>query len=304
MSVLGLMANPLSGGGRGAATGRRVHALLREAGHRLVDLSAPTLAQATDRARSAATEGLDALVVVGGDGAVHLAANVVAGTGLPLGIVPAGTGNDIARALGIPHDTARAVQGLQTALRHGPRLIDAATVGVPGRAAVEWFVAVLSCGLDAAMNARANSYRWPQGHARYLRAVLAELPPFRPYGYRVTVDDEHVWEHPGTLAAVANTGWFGGGLRIAPDATVEDGLLDVVLADALTVRQTLGLFPRLYGGSHVRDPRVHVRRARSVLLEAVPGLGVHPPVGVRDGERIGPLPLRVEIVPGALAMLA
>jgi len=119
----------------------------------------------------------------------------------------------------------------------------------------------------------------------------------------VTVDDEHVWEHPGTLAAVANTGWFGGGLRIAPDATVEDGLLDVVLADALTVRQTLGLFPRLYGGSHVRDPRVHVRRARTVLLEAVPGLGVHPPVAYADGERIGPLPLRVEVVPGALAVL-
>lgn len=303
MSDLGVIVNVLAGSGAGAArAGRRVHELLTAAGHRVVDLSAPTLAQATDRARAAATSGLAALVVVGGDGAVHLGVNVTAGTGLPLGIVPAGTGNDIARALGIPTDPDRAVADLLRALATRPRTVDAARVHRPDAAAYEWFLAVLSCGLDAAVNATANAYRFPRGHARYLRAILAELPRFEPYGYRVRVDDE-VWESDGTLVAVANMPWIGGGLKIAPDADPEDGLLDVVVAGPFTRTGVVGIFPRLYQGTHVTDPRVRVLRGRTVTIEPTPALGPHPPVAFADGERIGPLPLRVEAVPGALTVL-
>lgn len=302
MSRLGVIVNPAAGLGHGVRAGRQVHAALRAAGHVVTDLSAPTLAQATDRARGASLAHLDALVVVGGDGAVHLAVNVVAGTGVPLGIVPAGSGNDIARSLDLPRDVTGAVAGIDQALRGTPRTIDAVQVGAPDREAVEWFVGVLSCGLDAAVNATANAYRWPKGHARYLRAVLAELPRFRPYGYRVTLDDG-VWASGGTLVAAANVPWFGGGLRIAPDARMDDGLLDVVVAGPFSPVGTAGIFPRLYAGTHLRHPRIEVHRSRSVLIEHDVQLGGHPPVAFADGERIGPLPLRAQVVPGALRIL-
>jgi len=303
MSTLGLVVNPVAGTGHGGSVGRRTHRLLERAGHDVHDLSAPTLALATDHARRAATTGLDALVVVGGDGMVHLGVNVVAGTDLPLGIVAVGTGNDIARALGLPRgDADAAVAALDRALRTGPRRIDAMRVGPPGAAAHEWSAGVVSCGLDAAVNARANTLTWPHGHARYLRALLPELAAFRPYGYRVHVDDA-TWESAGTLVAVANTAWFGGGLPIAPDAAPDDGLLDVVVAGPFTRLGTVGIFPRIYRGRHVDDPRVRVLRGRTVLVEPAPELGPPPPAAFADGEPAGRVPLRVEVVPGALGVL-
>jgi len=283
--------------------GRRAHRLLERAGHDVHDVSGLTLAHATDRARQAVTAGLDALVVVGGDGMVHLGVNVVAGTSLPLGIVAVGTGNDIARALGLPRgDVDKAVAALDHALRTGARRIDAVRAGPLDGTDHEWFAGVLSCGLDAAVNARANRLTWPNGHARYLRALVPELVAFQPYGYRVRVDDA-TWESAGTLVAVANTPWFGGGLPIAPDAVPDDGLLDVVVAGPFTRPGAVGIFPRIYRGRHVEDPRVQVLRGRRVVVEPAPELGPTPPAAFADGERVGPLPLLVEAVPGALGVL-
>lgn len=161
---------------------------------------------------------------------------------------------------------------------------------------------MLSCGIDAAVNARANGYRWPKGSARYVRALAGELGRFRPFGYRVTYDGQ-VWESAGTVVAVANTRWFGGGVKIAPDAAIDDGLLDVVVAGPFTKPGVVTIFPGLYQGKHVHDPRVQVLRARQVLVEAVPALGAVPPPAFADGERIGPLPLQLAVVPGALSVL-
>lgn len=303
MSHLGVVVNPTAGKGRGSRTGARVHELLQARGHVIEDLSGSTLEQATDRARAAALAGLDGLVVVGGDGVVHLGVNVVAGTDLPLGIVAAGTGNDIARALGLPRDDTRAaVDAIEHGLQHGPRPVDAVSVGTPGRAAHEWFVGVLSCGFDAAINARANEMTWPRGSARYVRALVAELASFRPYGYRVTLDDG-VWEESGTLVAAANVPWIGGGLKIAPDAAVDDGLLDVVLAGPFTKPGVVKIFPGIYQGKHVGHRAVEIRRSRTILIEPLVTAGPHPPVAFADGERIGPLPLLAQVEPGALRVL-
>ena len=303
MSTVGLVVNPVAGNGQGSRVGRRARRLLERAGHEVHDLSAPTLAQATDRARRASTAGLDALVVVGGDGMVHLGVGVVAGTPLPLGIVAVGTGNDVARALGLPRgDVDKAVTVIDGALRRAPHRIDAVRAGPPDGSTSTWYAGVLSCGLDAAVNASANALTWPHGHARYLRALVPELVAFRPYGYRVQVDDE-VWESAGTLVAVANTPWFGGGLPIAPDASPEDGLLDVVVAGPFTRAGAVGIFPRIYRGRHVGDPRIQVLRGRRVVVEAVPARGAAPPTAYADGERVGPVPLHVEVVPGALGVL-
>ena len=316
MSTLGLVVNPVAGTGRGSSVGRRAERLLTRAGHTVVDLSARTPAEAAGRARDAAP-GLDALVVVGGDGMVNLGVGVVAGTDLPLGVVAVGTGNDVARALGLPRgDVDRAVTHLDRVLRDGPRRVDAVrvtpapvtgtspgTAAPTGAADPRWYAGVLSCGLDAAVNARANTLTWPHGHLRYLRALVPELAAFRPYGYRVDVDGT-TWESTGTLVAVANTSWFGGGLPIAPDARPDDGLLDVVLAGPFSRSGALGIFPRIYRGRHVADPRVQVLRGRHVVVEPAPELGPPPPAAFADGEHLGALPLVVEVVTGALRVLA
>ncbi|MCL3862799.1 diacylglycerol kinase family protein [Actinotalea sp. K2] len=300
---IGVVVNPTAGHGRGASKGRHVVEAARRRGHTVVDLSAANLEQAAQHARQAVVDGLDALVVVGGDGMVHLGVNVVAGTDLPLGIVAAGSGNDVARALGLPrHDVSTAVRAIERGLETGGRAVDAVITGPPDYSAHEWYLGVLSAGVDAAVNARANTFTWPRGGGRYVRALAAELGRFRPYGYRITLDDT-TWESTGTLVAVANGGLIGGGMRIAPDARMDDGLLDVVIGGPLSRVGLLGVFPRVYTGSHVRHAACHVARSRSVLLEAS-DVGPPPPAAFADGERIGPLPLRAEVRPGAVRLLA
>ncbi len=303
MSQIGLVVNPTAGHGRGRAAGRRAHDGLVAAGHTVTDLSAPTLAQATDAARAAAVAGLDALVVVGGDGMTHLGVNVVAGTDLPLGIVASGSGNDIARCLGLPvHDVPAALAAVGRGLADGPRQVDAAQVRAAGTVAFEWYVGVLSCGIDAAVNARANQMRFPPGLGKYLRALAVELVGYRPYGYRL-VHDGVTEDFAGPLVAVANTGAFGGGIKIAPHARPDDGRLDVLWAGRLGLGRVLTLLPRLFAATHLRHPQVHTVTARQVHIAPLPDCGPVPPVAYADGERIGPLPLDVRLVPGALRLL-
>jgi diacylglycerol kinase (ATP) len=303
MTRIGVVVNPTAGHGRGGSRGHRVLEAARRRGHTLVDLSAEDLGSATQHAKQAVVDGLDALVVVGGDGMVHLGANVVAQTDLPLGIVAAGSGNDIARAMGLPrHDVDAAVRTIEAGLETGGRAVDAVLAGPPGYSTHEWYLGVLSCGVDAAVNARANELTWPRGGGRYVRALLSEVSSFRPYGYRITLDDE-TWESTGSLVAVANGSLFGGGMRIAPDARMDDGLLDVVIAGPLTRAGLVAVFPKVYSGAHLRHPAVTVVRSRTVLIEPSP-VGRTPPVAFADGERLGPLPLHAEVHPGAVRLLA
>lgn len=300
---LGVVINPTAGHGRGVRRGQDLLAALQARGHTTTDLTAGSAAEAMQRARQAVVDGLDALVVVGGDGMAHLGANVVAGTDLPLGIVAAGSGNDVARAAGLPlHDVGASIALIEAGLDSGGRPMDAVRTGPPGYEADRWFVAVLSAGFDAAVNERANQYVWPRGTARYVRAVARELVGFQPYGLRLTVDGQ-VWEQSVTLVSIANTRSYGGGMKIAPDAVWDDGLLDVVIAGPLSRSGLLAVFPRVFPGTHIQHPAVTVVRARSVLLEASHA-GPPPPAGYADGERIGPLPLAAEVVPGAIRLLA
>jgi diacylglycerol kinase (ATP) len=328
VSTIGLVVNPTAGRGRGRAAGARTADALRAAGHDVHDLSAPSLPLAQESADAAVRDGrVTALVVVGGDGMVHLGVNAVAGTPVPLGVVAVGTGNDFAHALHLPtRAVTPCVEALLDAVAHArARPVDAAHVTGPHLPAARWYAGVLSAGVDAAVNAHANAATWPRGRARYARSALREISRYRPYGYRVTLDGatgdlpptvagvalrhedgpdgpRTVWQSPGALVAVANGPRIGGGIRIAPGAALDDGLLDVVLAGPLTRWHAAATFPGMYAGRHLHRPGVGALRARAVTIEATDA-GTNPPHAFADGEHLGALPLRTEVVPGALTVL-
>lgn len=284
-----VLVNPAARGGRGLRLLDPVLRRLRRDGRPVSVIVGADARDALDRARAAVAAGPGALVAFGGDGLVHLAVQAVTGTGVPLGIIPAGTGNDIAAALGIPRRDPVAAAGI--VLDGAPTRVDAARIG-PGR----WFAGVAACGFDSRVNERANTLTWPGGTARYLRAVLQELRVFRPMPVTVTLDGEAA-EHEAVLVAVANTHSYGAGMRICPGASPHDGLLDVLILGALPRTAFLRALPSVYRGGHVTHPAVTIRRARSVRLEA------GDVIVYADGERVGPAPVDCTVEPGALSVL-
>ncbi|WP_090940956.1 diacylglycerol/lipid kinase family protein [Nonomuraea jiangxiensis] len=290
-----LLVNPAARGGRTLRLLEPVARRLRAGGAELSVIVGDDPADALERACTAVSERPDALVAFGGDGLVHLAVQAVAGTDVPLGIIPAGTGNDIAGALGVPCKDPLAAA--RTVLRMRSRAVDAARIRAGS--ADEVFAGVMCCGFDSRVNERANRRTWPPGMARYLVATLEELRSFRPIPFRITLDDAEVVEREAMLVAVANTSSYGAGMRVSPDARPDDGLLDVVMLDALSKAEFLRVFPSVYRGRHVGHRAVTVRRVRSVRLEALP----QDAVAYADGERVGPAPVHCEVMPGALRVI-
>jgi diacylglycerol kinase (ATP) len=219
---------------------------------------------------------------------VHLAVQAVAGTGTPLGIVPAGTGNDVARYFDLPRQDPEAAVSRIVAGR--TRTVDLA------RSGTQYFVTVLAAGFDAVVNERANRMTWPKGQMRYNIATLAELRVFKPLSYTLQLDDREV-QLEAMLVAVGNGPSFGGGLRITEGAVLDDGYLDVVIIKPITKPDLMRTYPKLFKGTHVHHPQYEHHLVRSVTV-AAPGI-----VSYADGERFGPLPLTVECAPGALTVL-
>ncbi|WP_159707582.1 diacylglycerol kinase family protein [Arthrobacter sp. 18067] len=295
--TIALAINPAASFGRTRNAGDHAAARFRAAGGDVVVLKADSyddLRRLVDQ--TLAGTRVDALVVVGGDGMVHLGVNALAGTDIALGIVPSGTGNDVARLLDLPlHDTAAACRRILAAMPSGGRKIDVGRVTANGRAT--YFAGVLSAGFDAAVNERANSWRWPRGKSRYNIAMLRELGSFRRIEYKVTADDV-TWTQPALLISVANGQFIGGGMRITPDASPEDGMLDLFVVKPLSRLGFLAVFPKVFAGKHTGHPAVEIKRVRKVRLEA------DAVVAYADGERVAPLPVDVDIVPGGLRVLA
>lgn len=289
--------NPQASFGRSRAVGPAVVHTLRAAGYEVISLTQPDFEQLMVAAAAALAKKADALVVVGGDGMVNLGVNLVAGTNTPLGIVPSGTGNDMSRGLGIPvGNTEQATEALLAALSAPPRVIDAGLV-TTGDGTKMWFAGILSAGFDAIVNERANLMRWPRGPQRYNLALLRELAMLKPVHYRLTIDGVRSETHA-VLVAVANNISFGGGMKITPAAKIDDGLLDVFIVQPLSRIAFLRIFPRVFKGTHVTDVRVSIQRARHVSVDA------NSIVAYADGERVGALPVTVEVRPGALRVLA
>jgi diacylglycerol kinase (ATP) len=299
--IIAVAINPRASFGGAQRTGDTVAAYFRAAGARVIVLQKASYERLAAAVGNVLATGCDALVVVGGDGMVHLGINALAESGapfgtVPLGIVPSGTGNDMARALGLPlNDAVAACDRIWSAMEAGGRLIDAGRI--TGNGTSRWFAGVVSAGFDAAVNERANSWRWPRGRSRYNLAMLRELATFKAIDYAVTADGE-TWRQGAMLISVANGQSIGGGMKVTPDALLDDGFLDLFIVKPLSRLRFLAVFPKVFTGRHTGHQAVHIRQVRRVELSAG---GV---VAYADGERVGPLPLTVEVVPAAIRVLA
>jgi diacylglycerol kinase (ATP) len=285
---IALLTNPTSGKGKGRRSAAIALPRLKEAGFEVTELVGTDADDALDLARKAVADGVESLVVCGGDGMVHLAVQAVAGTETSLGIIPAGTGNDVARYFSIPRNDPQAAADIVVGSR--VRSVDLA------RAGATYFTTVLAAGFDSKVNERANAMAWPKGQMRYNLATLAELRVFRPLPYTLVLDGEER-RLDAMLVAVGNGASFGGGLRITEGAKLDDGLLDVVVIRPMSKRKLVASYPRLFTGTISEIPQYEHHLAKEVTV-AAPGI-----VAYADGERVGSLPLTVEAVPGALKVL-
>jgi diacylglycerol kinase (ATP) len=245
-------------------------------------------------AREAVADGADVLVALGGDGLVHLALQAVAGSGTTLGILPAGSGNDIARAVGLSlTDPAQAIEVIANGT---VRPVDALRV-ITADSKVTWVGTILAVGFDARVNMRSDRLRRLPAQLRYNAAVFAELASFRPLSYTMGTDgDQQALD--AMLIAIGNGPWYGNGLKMCPAASLTDGELDLTIVHPVSRLTLIRIFPKVYSGDHVKHPQVEVRKARKVVIDS-PGV-----IAYGDGERVGPLPATCEAVQGAVSVLA
>lgn len=234
----------------------------------------------------------DSLVVVGGDGMMHLGLNAAAATGIPLGVVAAGRGNDFSRGIGVPNDLPGAIRTIVAGHTLRMDLLEA-TGRLVDDAERRWVGSIVSTGFDARVNYRTNHLRWNLGRLSYTWSTLAELSRFEPVPYRLVVDGRPL-EQTAMFIAVGNAGVFGGGMRACPDADVTDGLLDLTIVNPVSRASLLRLLPRMFDGGFVHDPAIELLRAREVTVD---GDGLY---GMADGEELGRVPLRLRAVPGVL----
>jgi diacylglycerol kinase (ATP) len=288
-----VLTNPASGHGTAPHAAERAIAQLHQRGVDVVAIAGSDADHARRLVEGALERGMDALVVVGGDGIISLALQVLAQTDIPLGIIPAGTGNDHAREFGIPTRDPEAAADV--IVDGDAQTIDLGRIkGADGTD--KWFGTVMAAGFDSLVTDRTNRMRWPHGRMRYNVAMLAELSQLRLLPFRLTFDGREVQTEL-TLAAFGNTRSYGGGMLICPDADPTDGLLDATLVQSASRTKLIRLFPTVFKGTHVNLDAVRTERAKVITVDS-PGINAY-----ADGEFVCPLPVEVSAVPGALRIL-
>lgn len=293
---VGLVINPTAGGNKGAVAGETVRAVLAGSAHEVIDLSAETYEAAKQGIKVAiANQAIDLLVLVGGDGMAHLGVNVCANTKVPMAIVPAGTGNDSANVFGMPMGDAAASARLILEHLAFPKPIDA--IEIEHSLGKTWAIGSASAGFDALVNARANRMKWPAGPMKYYVAMLLELASFKAISYRSKIDGV-AKDFEAMLCVVSNSGVFGGGMLVVPEASITDGKLDLLILNKITRFKLVRIFPRVYKGTHVTDPAVELLEATKVEI-AANGMPIY-----SDGEYVGQAPFTATLVPAALMVIA
>jgi YegS/Rv2252/BmrU family lipid kinase len=286
---IALVVNPSAGGGRAARALPAVQARLEALGCRVETAATRDLAHARQLAADAARAGR-VVVTLGGDGIVGCVAGALREVpGAVLGVLPGGRGNDFARVVGIPLDAEAACE----VIAHGvPRPIDLGATGD------RTFIGIASLGFDSDANRIANEAPARLGGLVYVYGALRALAGWKPATFVVEVDGERV-QFTGWSVAAANSKAFGGGMFAAPDASLEDGELDVVMLSRTSkVHLLVSLLPKVFKGTHVGDPSVRVMRGAEVRVDAD-----RPFVVYADGDPIGELPITLRVLPGAVRVL-
>lgn len=317
--TVGVVTNPAANRGHGRKVGLAVIDTLigLETSHGIAiqDLTGTSAEDSLNRVRTSPLK-LDALVVVGGDGMVSLGINAAMELGIPMGLVASGSGNDFARGLDLPVNRIEtSVNGIIAALTTRTTVsVDLGHVISPedkGKRVNRYYAGQLSCGVDAQINQDANVSHLPGGKLRYMVAAVNDISHLKQYGYSINFIETNAdgsEEHQGfdfdsPLLSVANSRFIGGGIELSPKSDVRDGLLDLIWTRwKPNAQQGLNLLRLAYRGEHLSSPVLGNELVTSVLIEES-GTGDKPPVPMADGEKVGHLPLRVRVVPGALKML-
>ncbi|BBZ22660.1 diacylglycerol kinase [Mycolicibacter hiberniae] len=289
-----LLTNPAAGHGNARHAAERALAQFQRRGIDVAHLVGTDPAHARQLLDDALAGGTDAVVVAGGDGVISLALQALAGGDVPLGIIPAGTGNDHAREYRLPTGDPEAAADVVA--QGWADTVDLGRVAHDD-GSVTWFGTVMAAGFDSLVSDRVNRMRWPHGRMRYNLAMVAEISQLRLLPFRLTFDDDDPVDVALTLAAFGNTRSYGGGMLICPGADHADGLLDVTMVHSGSRTKLIRLFPTVFKGTHVDLDEVSTRRAASVRVEC-PGINAY-----ADGDYVGPLPVTVSAVPAALAIL-
>ncbi|KBZ60601.1 diacylglycerol kinase [Mycobacterium colombiense] len=288
------LTNPVSGHGAAVHAAQLAIAWLHRRGVEVVEIIGDDAQDARHLVGAALEKGTDAVMVTGGDGVVSNALQVLAGTDVPLGIIPAGTGNDHAREFGIPTKDAEAAADI---VADGcTESIDLGLIRDSG-GAEKWFGTVAATGFDSLVTDRANRMSWPHGRLRYYVAMLAELSQLRLLPFRMVLDGGKELDADITLAAFGNTRSYGGGLQICPGADHTDGLLDITMVHEASRTKLIRLFPTVMKGTHINLDEVSTARARSIHVEC-PAINVY-----ADGDFACALPAEISAVAGALRIL-
>jgi YegS/Rv2252/BmrU family lipid kinase len=285
---LALLVNPSSGGGRCEALLPRVEDELDKR-HIVFRVQRTRSAEhAVDQALRAADSG-EVPVVMSGDGLIGIVGGALAGTGVPLGIVPGGRGNDLARVLGIPPEPEGAIEVLAAG--------ETRTIDV-GEANGQRFLGIASVGFDSDANRIANNTRLIRGRLVYAYAALRALAAWKPVRFTLRVGEETM-RFSGYSVAAANSSSFGGGMLVAPDADLEDGQFDIVLVGEVGKFRYLSNLPKVFKGTHVDNEEVRVLRAARLELSASRPFAVY-----ADGEHLTDLPASLRVLPRALSVVA
>lgn len=288
-----VVANPSSGRGKGGKLIPGVDQLLSSMGVEHTILVSRDAADAQRLAREAVGNGTPIVAALGGDGHVGNVANGLIGTGGALAVIPAGTGNDFARHIGLNRkDPLGAVRLLAE-----PVFTKIDVVRVLHAEGERYFVNVAGTGFDSQVNAHANGVRFLKGTPKYIYSTFVTLARFKPGRFSIDVDGRER-EVSGMLVAVGNGVSYGGGMKVTPDARSDDGELDLCVLGAVSKPTFVLTFPKVFSGRHVQHPSVQMLRGKVIKISADRPFDVY-----GDGERFGPLPATFTVVPGALMVV-